>query len=197
MSKLTSHVSYLVPRTSYLVSFLILLLSSCDAEYPFSQLYPCYFALKYQTHPTSLAFAAVQSPGMHVSVTVSGDGRTTARHVYVTSNDGKTPREDNIIRTDEENYRTFQLGRSNSVGLVVGCTNFSGPMAYDRSCPNCTSLQALNFTRNGQQVGCDKCGRTYDLETGGIVEGERGESLMRYECRFDGAWLTVTNGLKP
>jgi len=184
-------------RLTLLIVSAVLTVMACEGDYPYSRRYPCHFLLKYQTHQTSLAFSAVQTPGTYVSVTTTGDGRNTVRHVYVTSNDGKTPVEDNVIRNDDENYRTFQLGRSNSVGLIVGCTNFNGPVAYDRSCPNCTALKALEYCRNRQHVSCEACGRTYMLDTGGVVDGERGEPLMRYECRFDGAWLSVTNGLKP
>ena len=149
--------------------------------------------LKYDTHSTCLAFAAVQSPGMYVSITTKGDGRTTVRHVYVTSNEKGAKTEDVIIRNDDENYRTFALGRSNDVGLIIGCTNFGGAVAYDRSCPNCETLETLDFTGNRQHVGCDKCGRTYMLETGAIVSGDAGEPLMLYGCQFNGAWLIVTN----
>ena len=183
------------PRTLVLL-VLLLLLCACEGDYPYSRRYACNFMMKQQTHPTSLVFAAVQSPGMYVTVTTSGDGRTTLRHVYVTSNDGKTPVEDNIIRDEDEIRRLYQLGRSNETGLIIGCTNFNGPVAYDRSCPNCESLQTLDFTGNRQQVICVKCGRCYMLDTGGIVSGNNGEPLMRYDCQYNGAWLVVTNGVK-
>lgn len=153
--------------------------------------------LKYDLHQTSLAFAAVKSVGMYVSITTKGDGRTAVRHVYVTSNEKGAPTEDIIIRSDDENYRVFQLGRSNETGLIVGCTNFNGPVAYDRSCPNCGELQKLEFTGNRQQVACDGCKRSYMLDTGGIISGASGDPLQLYKCQFDGVWLTVTNGLKP
>lgn len=174
----------------------LLMLTACDGDYPFSRRYACHFMLKEQTHPTSLAFAAVKSPGMYVAVTTKGDGRIDIRHVYVTSNDAKTPAEDNIIRDEDEIRRVYQLGRSNDTGLIVGCTNFNGPVAYDRSCPNCESLEKLDFTGNRQQVGCGRCGRTYMLDTGGVISGTSGEPLLRYDCQYNGAWLIVTNGLK-
>jgi len=174
----------------------VLLVSACEGDYPFSRRYACNFMLKQQTHPTSLAFAAVQSPGMYVTVTTTGDGRTTLRHVYVTSNDGVTPTEDIIIRDEDEQRRLFQLGRSNATGLIIGCTNFNGPVAYDRSCPNCETLETLDFTGNRQQVLCSKCGRSYMLDTGGVVSGDKGDPLMRYDCQYNGAWLVVTNGVK-
>lgn len=184
-------------RKKIIVFFLALLCCACEGDYPYSRRYPCHFMLKYDLHQTSLAFAAVKSFGMYVSITTKGDGRTAVRHVYVTSNEKGAPTEDIIIRSDDENYRVFQLGRSNETGLIVGCTNFNGPVAYDRSCPNCGELQKLEFTGNRQQVACDGCKRSYMLDTGGIISGASGDPLQLYKCQFDGVWLTVTNGLKP
>jgi len=180
--------------SSFFLIFLISILFSCDkATDTISRRYPCRFIFDGQQHPTSLVFAAVKSPGTYVYVTTTGDGRTTARHVYVTLNDGKTPREDNVIRTDRENYSAFQLGASNDIGLFIGCTNFNGPVAYDRACPNCVSLTALDFAGNRQQVHCSKCNRTYDLETSAIITGGEGEPLMRYAVTYNGTILTVGN----
>jgi len=170
-----------------------MLLAACDAEDPVSRKNVCRFFFSYEQHPTSLLFAAARSAGTYVAVTTAGDARTSFRHVYVTSNDGKTPREDNVISTDKENYGAYQLGASNDIGLIIGMTNFNGLWAYDRCCPNCMGLTALNFTGNRQQVGCSKCQRTYDLETGNIVDGDSGEHLQRYYCAFDGALLRAWN----
>lgn len=170
-----------------------LLLVACEADEPISRRYPCSFTFSYEHHPTSLLFAATRSAGTYALVTTSGDGKTSVRHVYVTINDGKTSREDNVISTDKENYAAFRLGASNDIGLIIGLTNFNGLTAYDRSCPNCTALTAMDFTGNRQQVACPKCGRTYDLETGGIRSGDNGEPLMRYNCSFDGTLLRAWN----
>ena len=171
----------------------VLLVSACEGDNPFSRRYACQFMMKQQTHPASLAFAAVQSPGMYVAVTTTGDGRSSVRHVYVTSNDGKTPREDNIISTEIEKRTACILGASNNIGIFIGMTNFNGLWAYDRSCPNCTNLQTLDWTGNRQQVACPKCKRTYELETGNIIDGDAGEPLLRYFCSFDGALLHAWN----
>jgi hypothetical protein len=175
---------------------LALVCCACDGDFPYSRRYACHLMLNYELHSTSLVFAAVKSPGMYVSITTKGDGHTSVRHVYVTGNEKGATTEDIIIRNDDENYRTFQLGRSNETGLIVGCTNFAGPVAYDRSCPNCDSLEPLDFTGNRQQVSCGHCSRTYLLDTGGIVSGNPGEALLLYSCQFNGTWLVVTNGLK-
>lgn len=172
---------------------LLIALIACKADEIVSRSNLCRFVFNYDLHPTSLLFAAARNAGYYVFVTTEGDGKTTVRHVYVTSNDGKTPREDNIISTDRENYSSYQLGANNSIGLIIGMTNFNGLWAYDRSCPNCISLKALEWTGNRQQVICNKCQRTYDLETGNIISGEAGESLMRYFCSFDGSLLRAWN----
>ena len=184
-------------KAKILVLLLALACGACEGDYTYSRRYACQFLLKYELHSTSLVFAAVKSPGMYVSVTTKGDGRTTVRYVYVTSNEKGAPTETIAIRNDDENYRVYQLGRSNDTGLIIGCTNFNGPVAYDRSCPNCESLETLEFSGNRQQVSCQHCGRTYLLDTGGIVSGEPGEALLLYGCRFNGSWLEVSNGLKP
>ena len=173
-------------------NFSILFTSCEDATDYISHRYPCRFIFDETQHPTSLLFAAVKSPGTYVYVTTTGDGRTTLRHVYVTLNDGRTPTEDNVIRTDRENYSAYQLGASNDIGLFIGCTNFNGPTAYDRACPNCAALQPLNFSGNRQQVTCAKCQRSYDLETGASTTD--GEALMRYAINYyNGQRVTVSN----
>lgn len=180
-------------RLKYLLVSAMILLSACEAEAPVSRKYPCQFFFDCDKHPTSLLLAAVKNPGAYVFVTTTGDGATSVRHVYVTSNDGKTPREDNIISTDRENYASYMLGASNSIGLFIGLTNFNGLWAYDRTCPTCESLQAMDFTGNRQQVACPKCHRTYDLETGSIVSGNDGNPLLRYYCSFDGTVIHAWN----
>ena len=101
--------------------------------------------------------------------------------------------EDNVIGTEIEKRTACVLGASNSIGIIVGMTNFNGLWAYDRSCPNCASLQAMDWTGNRQQVACPKCKRTYDLETGNIIDGAPGEALLRYFCSFDGTILHAWN----
>ena len=176
---------------------LILLLGvwliACEAEAPVSRKYVCRFVFSYKDHATSLLFAAAQNPGTYVYVTTKGDGKNSVRHVYVNSNDEKTPQEDNIISTDLENYSSYVLGASNSIGLFIGTTNFNGLWAYDRACPNCSSLQAMNWTGNRQQVLCNNCKRVYDLETAAITSGAEGDPLMRYMVSLDNLRLTVSN----
>jgi hypothetical protein len=171
---------------------LCLLLLACKEDDPISRRYPCRFFFYHEPHSTSLIFSAYNAPGMYVYVytTVETNGR---RHVWAQSNDGKMPTEDNVISTDIELRAPYMLGARNDLGLILGRTNFSGPTAYDRVCPNCEGLTPLHWTGNRQQVECPRCKRTYDLETGVILSGDRGDALLRYGINFDGNRLSVGN----
>ncbi len=173
----------------------ILLMPSCKKEDDYiSRRYPCRFQFNGELHPTSIILSACKSPGSYVYV-YSKIENNGVRHVYAQSNDGKTPTEDNIISTDKEaNYSAYILGASNEIGLIIGCTNFNGLVAYDRICPNCSSKQALAWTKeNKQKVVCNKCKRTYELETSSLVSGDDGDGLLRYGCSFNGTMLSVGN----
>ena len=182
-------------KTLLLLSLFALLLASCEkADDWISRRYPGRrFFFFHQEHPTSLLFAAYQNPGMWVYVYCRGDGVKDYRHVYVQSNDEQMGVEDNVVSTERERRAAYILGASNEIGLIVGCTFFNGPKAYDRICPNCTTLQALRWTQHTQHVACQKCKREYDLETGAIVAGDGGEALLRYGCSYDGNCLYVGN----
>ena len=180
-------------KSIYLWALLCLLLTACKGEDPISRTYRCAFYFYYEPHPTSLLFSAYRSPGMFVYVYSSVESGGL-RHIYVESNDGKTPVEDNLVNTAIEQQSPCILGASNQIGLIVGCTNFNGPTAFDRSYPNCLMHQALNwYEANRQQVVCEKCLRRYDLNTGAIVAGVQGEALMRYIITFDGRRMHVGN----
>lgn len=167
-------------------------LTACKEDDPISRRHPCRFYFYYQPHPTSLIFSAYKSAGMYVYVYTKTESNGM-RHVLVQSNDSRSTLEDNLITTDLEKMAPYSLGASNSVGLIIGCTNFSGPTAFDRTCPNCYGSQPLEWSTNRQQVTCSHCHRIYDLETSSIVEGAEGEALMRYIINFDGNRLSVTN----
>lgn len=176
----------------FLLLTVLLAVASCQEDDPISRRYPCRFYFYYEPHPTSIIFSSIRSAGMYVYAytKVEGNGR---RHVYAQSNDGKTPVEDNVITTAIEQKAPFLLGANSEIGLIIGCTNFNGPTAYDRTCPNCATLQPLSWSGNRQQVNCKRCSRTYDLETGAIVTGTKGDPLLRYGVVFDGNRLSVGN----
>jgi len=179
-----------------LLSFFImgcLLLTACEADPSIDHSSKCSFTFSYDDFPTSQIFVAAQNPGSYVFVSTKGDGKNTMRHVYVTSNYYQSPTEDNIITNAIYNNLNYLLGSTNEIGLIIGCSNFNGLRAYDRCCPNCTTLRALQWTGNYQKVVCNSCKRVYDLETATISEGDKGSSLRRYNCMFNGTALNVWN----
>ena len=177
----------------FLICSALVLFWACNAQDPISREYRCWFLFSSTDHPSSILITTIQSPGSYARVTTHGDGKTTPRHVLVRSNDPSVADEDNIIRSAIENELRFELGASNDIGLIIGCTNFDGPRAYDAACPNCSVLKALNWTGNRQQVICSRCNRTYLLDTGNIISGDEGESLRRYSCSFDGTTIRAWN----
>ncbi len=172
------------------------LLSSCSKENDFiSRRYPCRFHFYQQMHPTSLLFAAYRSPGTYVFVYTKMEviKGISYRYVYVQSSSSSTPVERNRIETQVESNVPYLLGASNDVGLIIGCTNFNGPVAYDRTCPNCTGTYPLIWAESKTQVTCASCHRNYDLETGAISAGADGDPLMRYIVSLDNVRLNVSN----
>lgn len=175
---------------------LLLLLFSCHAEENISHKYLCRFAFTYGLHPTSKLVTAVNNPGYFVSVSM---GRVNGlQHVYVSPADG-TDDEDIPLTTEPENMITYELGAYN--GIIVGSTNFGGPVAYDRQCPNCLEQYGtMGFPltwkeKKSQLVECKKCGRTYSLETGAL-ENKKSNSeqgLMRYSVVVNAKQIVVSN----
>jgi len=180
-------------RLLLLLCLLTAVLSCKKEEDIISRRYPCRFQFNGELHTTSIILSACKSPGSYVYIYTKI--LKNVRHVYAQSNDGRTPTEDNVIATDKEaNYSAYLLGANNEIGLIVGCTNFSGVTAFDRVCPNCAALQPLTWSKeNRQRVVCNSCKRTYELETGTLVEGAEGDGLLRYGCNFNGVFLSVGN----
>lgn len=180
---------------SILLVSLLMLFASCKENDTISHRYPCRFHFYKELHPTSLIFSAYNSPGTYVFVysKVEIDGTRSSRFVYVESSSNKVPVERNRMETQIENNVPYVLGANNEIGLIIGCTNFSGPVAYDRICPNCTGIYPLVWAGNGQRVSCNSCKRVYELETGAISSGSDGEPLMRYVISLDNVRLNVTN----
>lgn len=191
------------------LSFLIissfgLLLNSCDAENSISRKYPCQFIFKTQFHPGTSVETALNNQGNYTFVCakkVNG-----AWHIYSTLNDGRNHTEDIPLTLATENYANYSyLGAGNDSkdatknGFILGLTNFNGPVAWDRQCPNCiTQYGSTNFplewTGNRQSVVCKKCNRTYALETGAITSGDKGDGLMKYNVSYGGIGSILTVG---
>lgn len=114
-----------------------------------------------------------------------------------------------ILSTAKENYANYTyLGVGNDPkdarknGFIMGLTNFSGPVAWDRQCPNCLEQYGgtnypLEWTGNRQSVICDKCKRIYSLENGTITSGGKSKSdkpLMQYRVTYGGQGTDIYVG---
>lgn len=114
-----------------------------------------------------------------------------------------------ILSTAKENYANYTyLGAGNDPkdarknGFIMGLTNFSGPVAWDRQCPNCLEQYGgtnypLEWTGNRQSVICDKCKRIYSLENGTITSGGKSKSdkpLMQYRVTYGGKGTDIYVG---
>lgn len=179
-----------------LLTATIMTLVACHAEENISHKYLCRFAFTYGLHPTSKLVTAVNNPGYFVSVSM---GRQNGiQHVYVSPADG-TGNEDIALTTEPENIISYELGAYN--GIIVGATNFSGPVAYDRQCPNCLEdYGKLGFPLTWVEkrplfVECKKCGRTYSLETGALENKKNNseEGLLRYKVVVNAKQIVVSN----
>ncbi|EFC74716.1 MAG: hypothetical protein KIC64_12020 [Prevotella buccae] len=174
------------------------LLASCGAEAPVNRTYPCRFYLDTRIHPVSKLITAVTSYNYYVKTTV--DYRSGAFHVVTYSRDGQNNPEDLTLTAQTEIYAFtggIYLGANKSI--IVGLTNFNGPVAYDGMCPNCIEQYAsvdfpLSWNTTVSEVKCDKCKRTYSLETGTITGGNNGKPLMRYLVNYTGPYSMLRIG---
>lgn len=114
-----------------------------------------------------------------------------------------------MLSTEKENYANYTyLGAGNDPkdakknGFIMGLSNFSGHVAWDRQCPNCLEQYGgtnypLEWTGNRQSVICDKCKRIYSLENGSITSGGKSKSdkpLMQYRVTYGGKGTDIYVG---
>lgn len=165
-----------------------LLLSSCTADdYEYSN-HQCYLIIDNSTHlDATLSSALVQlSPGVFCRIYTPGDS-----YFHFESNQGlssKSPM--NAI----DKQRTMVIGINNGSGIIVGYGSLDYPAilyAYDRQCPNCyeeTGLPRYGLTMSDAGIAtCSSCGRTYDMNNGGIVtSGATGgdKKMFRYRVSY-------------
>lgn len=183
------------------------ILAACDAENSISTYYPCKFIFRTVYHPGTSIETALNGPGTYTMV--SAQKVNGAWNIYSTLNDGKNQTETIILSTAKENYANYTyLGAGDDKkdakknGFILGCSNFNGPVAWDRQCPNCILQYSgtnypLEWTGNRQSVICNKCQRTYSLENGTITNGGQGKSdkaLMRYQVTYSGIGSILTVG---
>ena len=163
-----------------------MLIFACDTENQYSTKYRCSFYFDTAKHPTSILTRSLSNPGMWVFVSVQQ--KQGVNHVMVSPNSGnKNDDEDIAMTTEIENNRINynNLGANN--GIIVGCSNFNGIMAYDRMCPHCLEKSKdspLEWDDNKQQVRCKACKLTYMLETGNCTTEKL--LLLKYKVAYGG-----------
>lgn len=168
-----------------LLTFYLLLLSSCEAENEYST-WPCRFAYDNSTHQdaTLASCMDVNVPGMFCLITESVRGGV--KYLNFKSNYNTTSSQ---VETEAEKRAEYILGLNN--GIIVGFQNavldaFGNALfvAYDVQCPNCvrqsgnTLSPNYGISMNDRGIAtCGKCGRKYDMNNGGVLQnGQEGDT---------------------
>lgn len=183
--------------------FLCLLLSSflfsaCEAENEYST-WPCRFAYDNSVHQeaTLASVMDVNVPGMFCLITESVRGGV--KYLNFKTNYGSAS---SMAETEAEKRAEYILGLNN--GIIVGFQNamlddFGNAkfVAYDVQCPNCvrqynnTANPNYGVSMNDKGIAtCGKCGRKYDLNSGGILQnGQEGDTgLEKYAANTTGPY---------
>ena len=91
----------------------------------------------------------------------------------------------------------YALGPNNCI--IIGTSSYENRLiAYDGQCPNCLTEKGgtnypLTWQKNGLQLHCGKCGRSYDVNNGVVADGDGGHQLLSYYAAFDGRLLRAWN----
>jgi hypothetical protein len=175
--------------------FLFVLLSACQGEEAISHNYRCYFIFDTSLHPLPCQLTGILgNPGHFCKVESSTSGGV--RHLKTTRNyDGAT--EDIILRTEKESQVVLALGANNCI--IIGTSSYENRLiAFDGQCSNCLKEKGgtnypLTWQKNGLQLHCAKCGRSYDVNNGVITSGDKGVQLSAYNAALDGFLLRAWN----
>ena len=175
--------------------FLCVVFMGCQGDEAVSHDYRCYFVFDTSLHPLPCQLTGILGNSGHfckVEATVSGG----VRHLKTTRNyDGAI--EDIILRTAKESQVTLALGANNCI--IIGTSSYDSRLiAYDGQCPNCLKEYGgirypLIWQKNGLQLHCAKCNRSYDVNNGVITDGNKGKQLAAYNAAFDGLLLRAWN----
>ena len=173
----------------------ILSLSACNAEDAVYREYRCYFLFDTQLHPMPCQLTGIiGNPGHFCHVEASLE--QGIRHIKTTRNyDGAV--EDVPLTTDRENQQSCVLGANNCI--IIGTSSYELRLvAYDGQCPNCLTdyngnNYPLTWQKNGLQLHCAKCDRSYDVNNGVVASGKGGRGLLFYNAALDGALIRAWN----
>ena len=167
----------------------------CQVDEAISHNYQCYFVFDTSLHPLPCQLTGILgNPGHFCKVENNMSGGV--RHLKTTRNyDGAT--EDITLRTEKESQVMIALGANNCI--IIGTSSYDNRLiAFDGQCPNGLNEPGgtnypLTWQKNGLQLHCAKCGRSYDVNNGVITDGEGGKQLAAYNAAFDGLLLRAWN----
>ena len=165
-------------------------------------LYAGYRAFFRYTHTvtTPPLNAALGNPGTFCTVEFPARG-------YHFRQVGGSSQDYNYTPSAADNYGTPEF----IAGFIIGTPAYpdmSGltlPVAFDLVCPNCfeqTSIQRSLSAKSTTEMKCNRCGRVYDLNNGGIVSSSTeqnpgGRALFRYRMTYSksagGGTLIIQN----
>ena len=174
---------------------LIAVMTACTGEENIYREYECRFVFDTFLHPLPCQLtAALSSNGQFVKIETSVE--QGVRHIKTTRNfDNST--EDIKLTTEPESKLSYALGANNCI--IVGVSSYDNVLvAYEGQCSNCLKelggrRYPLVWQKNGTQLYCDKCKRTYDVNNGVLATGTPGIGLYRYKVTVDGGILRVWN----
>ena len=157
--------------------------------------YQCSFLFDTQLHPKPCQLTSIiVNPGHFCKVEASLE--KGIRHIKTTRNyDGAT--EDVLLSTDRENQYRCVLGANNCI--IIGTSSYDNVLiAYEGQCSNCLEQYGgtsypMSWQYGGTQLHCNKCDRTYDVNSGTVVSEGGGRRLYRYLASFDGLFIRVWN----
>ena len=155
--------------------------------YKFNNSYQCNFMFDTSLHPLPCLLTNIlDNPGHFCKITIQI--RNDIKHLHITSNYDNTV-EVIPLTTEIENQRNYTLGINNCI--IVGKSSYDNILvAYDGCCPNCN--KQLQWTNNSNQLYCDDCKLSYDVNNGVIINGN-GKQLLKYLCDYNGTILRVWN----
>ena len=155
--------------------------------YKFNNSYQCNFIFDTSLHPLPCLLTNIlDNPGHFCKITIQI--HNGIKHLHITSN-YDCAFEDIPLTTEIENQHNYTLGINNCI--IVGKSSYDNILvAYDGCCPNCN--KQLQWTNNSNQLYCDDCKLSYDVNNGVIINGN-GKQLLKYQCDYNGTILRVRN----
>ena len=171
------------------------MLTACTGDDSIYREYDCYFVFDTFLHPLPCQLTGILGNYGHFCQ-VETSMSQGMRHLKTTRNyDGAV--EDIRLSTERESQLRYALGANNCI--IVGTSSYDGQLlAWEGQCSNCLkelggTRYPLTWQKNGLQLNCAKCHRSYDVNNGVIADGKSGISLYRYMAAFDGSILRVGN----